>query len=112
MRKITLKSKLIIGGVVAAILPLIVVGLFSINKSSSALLHLAEGQAKLTAQNFATMVNLYIEQEIEKARTIASEPLIQKLINKAGAEDLENSLSELSAVDAYLSDVYQNSKKL
>ena len=111
MRKITLKSKLIIGGVVAAILPLIVVGLFSINKSSSALLHLAEGQAKLTAQNFATMVNLYIEQEIEKAGTIASEPLIQKLINKAGAEDLENSLSELSAVDAYLSAVYQKIQK-
>ncbi len=111
MRKMTLKSKLIIGGMVAAILPLIVVGLFSINKSSSALINIAQGQAKLTAQNLATMTNLYMEQEIEKARTIASEPLIQKMLNKVGAEDFENSFFEVSAVEAYLSDIYQKFKK-
>ena len=111
MRKITLKSKLIIGGVVAAILPLVVVGLFSINKSSSALLTIAEGQAKLTAQNLATMTNLYMEQEIEKAQTIASEPLIQKMLNKSGVKDFENSFFEASDVDAYLSAVYQKAQK-
>ena len=49
MKTMTLKSKLIIGGVAAAILPLIVVGLFAINKSSSALVSVCQGQAKLTA---------------------------------------------------------------
>ncbi|WP_020587144.1 methyl-accepting chemotaxis protein [Desulfobacter curvatus] len=111
MGKLTLRSKLIIGGVVAAILPLVVVGLFSINKSSSALVDIAQGQATLTAQNLATMANLYMEQEIEKARTMASEPLIQKMLDKAGTKNFENSFSEISAVKAYLSDVYQKIKK-
>lgn len=111
MKKLTLKSKLIIGGVAAALLPLIVVGFFSINKSSSALVSLAEGQTKLTAQNLATMVNLYMEQEIEKARIMASDPLIHKMLDKAGAEDFEDSFSEVSAVGAYLSDVYQKTQE-
>ncbi len=42
MKKITLRTKLILGGVVAAILPLVVVGLFAINKSSSALVSIAQ----------------------------------------------------------------------
>jgi len=111
MRKLTLKSKLIIGGVVAAIFPLIVVGLFSINKSSSALVNIAQGQAKLTAQTLATMVNRYMEQEIEKARIMASEPLIQRMINRAGDKDFENSFTERPAVDAYLSDIYQKTQE-
>jgi len=107
MRKLTLRSKLIIGGVAAAIIPLAVVGLFSMNESSSALINIAQGQAKLTAQNLATMVNLYMEQEIEKARTMASEPLIQEMINKTGAKDFEHSAPEVSAVKSYLSVIYQ-----
>jgi methyl-accepting chemotaxis protein len=111
MRKLTLRSKLIIGGVVAAILPLVVVGLFSINKSSSALLTISEGQAQLTAQNLATMANLYMEEEIGKARTIASTPLIKKMLNETGAKDFENNTSEISAVEAYLSAVHQKAQK-
>ncbi|MCG8551420.1 MAG: methyl-accepting chemotaxis protein [Desulfobacterales bacterium] len=111
MRKLTLRSKLIIGGVVAAILPLVVVGLFSINKSSSALVDIAQGRAKLAAQNLATMLSLFMEEETEKARTMASAPQVQKMINNAGAKDSENSFSEVPAVAAYLSEIYQKSKK-
>lgn len=111
MRKLTLKSKLIIGGVMAALLPLIVVGFFSINKSSSALVNIAQGQAKLTAQTLAAMVNRYMEQEIEKARIMASEPLIQRLANRAGDKDFENSFSEILAVESYLSDIYQKTQE-
>src|SRR6056297_557211 len=111
MKKLTLRSKLIIGGVVAAILPLIVVGLFSINKSASALVTISKGQAKLTAQNLATMTNLYMEQEIERTQTIASEPSIQRMFNNAGVKDFENSFSEASDVDTYLSTVYQKAPK-
>ena len=68
----TLKTKLIVGGVVAAILPLVVVGVFSITKSSTALVSIAEGQAKLTAQNLATMVDLSMKQEVGKAEAMAS----------------------------------------
>lgn len=107
MKTMTLKSKLIIGGVVAAILPLIVVGLFAISKSSSALVSVSQGQAKLAAQNLATMVNHSMEQEIEKAQTMASEPLIQKMIQKITSESIENASLEISALDSYFLDIYE-----
>ncbi|NWH06236.1 methyl-accepting chemotaxis protein [Desulfobacter latus] len=111
MKKLTLRSKLIIGGVAAAMLPLIVVGLFSINQSSSALVKLAEGQAKLTAQNLAAMTNLYMEQEIEKARRMTSEAVIRKMFDNAGAAGSDISFSEVSAAEAYLLTLYQKTQK-
>ena len=111
MKKMTLKSKLVIGGVVAAILPLIVVGLFSINKSSSALVQIAQGQAKLTAKNLAAMVNHSMKQEIEKAQAIASAPAIQQMIQKDGTEDAGDTYSRALAAESYLSDVFQKIKK-
>ena len=49
MKNRSLKFKLIVGGLLAAILPLTIVGLFSINKSSTALLSLAKAQAEMAA---------------------------------------------------------------
>ncbi|WP_321418664.1 methyl-accepting chemotaxis protein [uncultured Desulfobacter sp.] len=101
MRKLTLKTKLIIGGVVAAILPLIVVGIFAIFESSTALVSLAEGQAELTAKNLATMVNLSMEQEVEKAQAMASESFIQEIAKKPGNNET------LASVEKYLAAVYE-----
>ena len=107
MRKLTLKSKLIIGGVAAAILPLIVVGFFSINKSSSALVSIAQGQVKLTAQNLATMVDLSMKQEVGKAETMASDLSIREIAKKSGNKGLQGAAPELAAVEAYLAAVYK-----
>ena len=111
MKNVTLKSKLIAGGVLAAILPLVVVGLFTINKSSSALVAIAQGQAELAAQSLTTMVNLSMEQEIERAQTMASDSLIQALINKTHAGGGQDTSSEVSAAEAYLSDVFKKMDK-
>ena len=111
MRKMTLKTKLIVGGVVAAILPLVVVGLFSISKSSSSLVSLAQGQAKLTAQNLATMVDLVMKLEIEKAEAMASESFIQELAKKSGNKDILRTGPELAAAEAYLAEVYKKTGK-
>jgi methyl-accepting chemotaxis protein len=101
MRKLTLKTKLIVGGVVAAILPLTVVGLFSMIESSNALVSIANGQATLTAKNLATMVDLSLKQEVGKAEAMASESFIQKIAKGSGNED------ELTAAEAYLAAVYK-----
>ena len=107
MKNMTLKTKLIIGGVVAAILPLVVVGLFSVNKSSTALVGLAEGQARLTAQNLATMVDLVMKLEVQKAETIASESFIRDIARKSARDGLGDTAPELAAAEAYLAKVYE-----
>lgn len=101
MRKMKLKAKLIIGGVAAAILPLVVVGIFSIVESSSALVRIAQGQAALTAQNLATMVDISMKQEIETAEAMASESFIRDIANGSGKENA------LAAAEAYLGAVYK-----
>ncbi len=108
MKKLTLRTKLIAGGVVAAILPLVVVGLFAINKSSSALVSIAQGQAKLTARNIATMVDLSMRQEVEKAQAMASESFIQKMVKKVQSGGILEAAGELAAAEEYLAEVYKN----
>ncbi|WP_020589135.1 methyl-accepting chemotaxis protein [Desulfobacter curvatus] len=101
MRKMTLKTKLIVGGVVAAILPLVVVGLFSITKSSSALVSIAQGQAELTAKNLATMVDLSLKQELGQAETMASNSFIREIAGRSGNKDA------LAGAEEYLAAVYK-----
>ena len=101
MRKLTLKTKLIAGGVVAAILPLAVVGLFSIIESSGALVGIAKGQAKLTAENLANMVDLSMRQEVEKTEAMASESYIQEIAKGSDDESVMN------AAETYLASVYK-----
>nr|WP_319490599.1 methyl-accepting chemotaxis protein [uncultured Desulfobacter sp.] len=101
MRKLTLKAKLIAGGVVAAILPLAVVGLFSIIEASGALVSIAKGQAKLTAENLASMVDLSMKQEIGKAEAMASEFYIQEIAKGSKNDNV------LAAAETYLGTVYE-----
>ena len=107
MRNMTLKTKLIVGGVVAAILPLVVVGLFSITKSSTALVGIAQGQAELTAQNLAGMVDLVMKMEVRKAETMASESFIRAIAKRSARDGVLETAPELAAAEAYLADVYK-----
>ncbi|WP_321495986.1 methyl-accepting chemotaxis protein [uncultured Desulfobacter sp.] len=108
MKKMTLKAKLIVGGVAAAILPLVVVGLFSITKSSTALVGIARGQAALTAKNLATMVDLAMRLEVEKAETMAAETSIEDLAkNWVKKEDSQNTGSDVAAAETYLAEAYE-----
>ncbi len=107
MKKASLKVKLLVGGILAALIPLTVVGLFSITKSSSALLSIAEGQAALAAQNIATMADVFIEQEIKLAEGIAVDPLVKGASAAVADAGIDSSSSELSALDDLLSSIFK-----
>ena len=107
MKKLTLKTKLIMGGVLAAIIPLTVVGMFAINKASTSLLTISKGQAKMTANTLATMTNIFMEQEMKKARMIAGDPLVVKAGEKVMAGGIENAGDEIAQLESYLSDLFK-----
>ncbi len=71
MRKRSLGFKLATGGIALVLMPLLVVGLFSVGRSTEALTALSQGQAELTARNLATMVDLVLSEEIKLAREMA-----------------------------------------
>ncbi|MBU1196678.1 MAG: methyl-accepting chemotaxis protein [Proteobacteria bacterium] len=106
MKKRSFKFKLIVGGILAAIIPLSVVGLFSIQKASNALESLAKNQAQLAAQNLAAMVDLSMEQEVILARGIAAAPLVVTAVNKVAADGMDTAIEEIAALDAYFSDMH------
>ncbi len=107
MKKRSLKFKLIVGGILAAIIPLMVVGLFSINKSSTALLSLAKGQAQMAAQNLAAMADLSMEHEIKLAREIAVEPFVVAAAGKVLEGGIDTAADEVRAVDNYFVKAYE-----
>ncbi|ACN13899.1 McpA1 [Desulforapulum autotrophicum HRM2] len=107
MKNRSLKFKLIVGGIVAAIVPLTVVGLFSISKSSSALLSIASGQAEMIAGNLSTMANLSMEQEVKLAQSMAVEPLVVAASSTVLEIGIDNAGDELTALDNYFANVHK-----
>jgi len=71
MRKRSLGFKLVAGGIALVLMPLLVVGLFSVGRSTEALTALSQGQAELTARNLATMVDLVLSEEIKLTRGLS-----------------------------------------
>ncbi len=102
MKKQSLKFKLIVGGILAVIVPLSVVGLFAISKSSSALVTAARGQAVQVADDLATMMDLAVQQEVKLARGMALEPLIVNASRKVMADGLDNHMAEIEELDTFL----------
>ncbi len=106
MKKLTLRSKLIIGGVLAVLIPLTVVGLFAINKSSSALLVLAKGQSELLAQTLAITADMFVDQEIILAEAIAADPMVKRAADAVYSSGVSGSTTELAALDDLLGRIY------
>jgi len=72
MRKRSLKFKLIFGGVGIVVVPLLVMGLYSVTKSSAALSDLAGGQARLVSTTLAKFTQTVLQDQIKAAQSIAS----------------------------------------
>jgi methyl-accepting chemotaxis protein len=105
MKKTSLKFKLVVGGILAAIIPLAVVGLFSITKSSNALVSLSKGQAEIIAQNLATMTDMAMKQEVKFARGLALDPLVKNAVTKVAEIGMDNSIIELKILDSFLTNI-------
>lgn len=106
MKKRSLKFKLIIGGILAVIVPLTVVGLFAINKSSTTLVATAKGQASQIAANLAAMADVTVEQEIKLAKQLAIEPLVVDAARKVVAAGVANARTEVETLDGFLGKVF------
>jgi len=71
MNRISLRMKLIIGGVLASILPLIIVGYLSLYKASGALISSAQSQCMQVATDLAMLTESIMQKNETFARTTA-----------------------------------------
>ena len=72
----TISSKLVLGGVTAVLVPLVIVGYLSFSKAKTALMDLSKDQARGIASDLARTTHMILEDEIDKASSMASQKSI------------------------------------
>ena len=72
MKTMKLGSKLMLGGVLCVLIPLLVVGIFAAYKSSQALGDAAREQSTLVAKSLAGMVQVDMTEQLNIAKTLAT----------------------------------------
>ncbi|MCK5099545.1 MAG: Cache 3/Cache 2 fusion domain-containing protein [Desulfobacteraceae bacterium] len=107
MKKRSLKFKLILGGILAVIIPLTVVGIISINKSSTALVTVSQGQASQIAEDLAAMTDVAMEHKVQLAKEMAIGPLVVDAATRVLEDGVEDSMLELETLDNFFVKVFK-----
>lgn len=104
--KLTFKSKLIIGGILASMLPLIISGYFSVIKSSNALTEIHKSQSIQVAKDLAGLSEEFINQEKCFALSMAQTPVVMQGALKVFDSGTDDAEQELNALENFLAAVY------
>ena len=110
--KLSLKSKLILGGVVAAMLPLAIVGYFAVNQSTTALVANAEFQSSQIAKDLAMLAEEIVSQEMIYAESMAQAPVITQAVSKVYDSDIVSADLQIQALQKFIVQVYNKSRAI
>ncbi len=72
MSKMKLSTKLLFGGIMVVLIPLLVVGVFAALKSAQALGEAAKEQSTLVARSLANMVQADMTEQLNISKTLAA----------------------------------------
>lgn len=87
MKITSIRFRLVAGGIILVLLPLIVIGIFSITQSSSALSDLSKTQAESIALDLAELADQLLKEEIKIAEVFAADEKVidvVAIVNKSG----------------------------
>jgi methyl-accepting chemotaxis protein len=106
MKKRSLSFKLMVGGALAVLIPLLVVGVFAILKSGSSLEQQAMMQSVEVAKGLANMADLAVREEMKIASQLA---LRDTVIDAAGKHAKGNGAAEIEKATAEFSELVKAS---
>jgi len=109
MKKRSLGFKLIFGGIVIVLVPVLVVGLYSLSKSSNALTKLSKGQAMLIAHNLADMVDLVLSEEANITKSLGSRVTVKAAVRKVKSSGVDGAQTEIAALNQSLASAMKES---
>jgi len=101
IRDIKLSVKLIAGGLMAVFIPMIVVGLISVDTASKALVAAGLQTVSRASQDLAMTAELFLEEEMKFAREMALTPVMDRAVNQVAENGIENALDAAGALDAF-----------
>ncbi|RLB19520.1 MAG: methyl-accepting chemotaxis protein [Deltaproteobacteria bacterium] len=106
MKRKSLRFTLLVGGISAVALPLLVVGIFSVVRSSKALETLSEDRALHIAKNVAAMTELALQEERKLAESLAVNGITinaAEAVLKNGAQAAKKAIERLNSQLAEIS---------
>ena len=103
MKKRSLGFKLVTGGIIAVLLPLIVVGIFSIMKSSDSLQAAAGEQMVNISKDTANMVQLVLKEELKLVSELSINNDLIQAATKVSASGMTSASGECATAGAVLS---------
>ena len=103
--------KLVLSGVVMALVPLIIVGYLAYSKSNKALNDISKAQVHEVAKDLAGFTKYLLELEIHQARTFASQKKIAEMAQKVNLDGIEGSNDLVTAVFEDLKGQFANLDK-
>ncbi len=108
MKKKTLGFKLVAGGIMAVLIPLVVVGVFSVIKASTALEHVAKEQVEHIATELAGMTEILLDGELKVAMSLAATNDARQTLEKSRNNGVSETESEIAQLGSVLKTFKQN----
>ncbi len=102
----TFKSKLLIGSILSSMLPLVISGYFSINKSSNAITEIFKSHSIQVAKDLAGLSEEVINQEKCFALSMAKTPVVMQAASKVFDSGADAAETELNSLENFLAAVY------
>ena len=102
MKKRTLGFKLILGGILAVLIPLTVVGLFSVNKASHALVQGARQQNSAIARDLASLTQMAMANEVKFVGELAGLAVSREALARLAEAGASGADAEMAALTAQL----------
>jgi len=102
MKKRALEFKLVAGGVLMVLIPLLLTGIFTTLKSSNALEMTAMGQSEQLAKSVSNMVQLVLHEEIKVVSHLASDRKVIEAAASLARNGADGAAGEISQANATL----------
>ncbi len=105
MKKLTLGSRLTLGGVMIVAVPLLIIGFLTVQKASDALSDLSKEQTVNLAFKLADVVQVSLSEELKLTKGLALDKAITETAAKVAKSKPEDCAADIDKLSRHLSDV-------
>ena len=105
MRKLTLSSRLTVGGIIIVVVPLMIIGLFSVMKASDALTELSGEQSAHIAKKLADMTQVALSEELKVIKELSMEKITTETAAQVAKGKAEDSTTNIDRLNRHLSKI-------
>ncbi|MBU4132489.1 MAG: Cache 3/Cache 2 fusion domain-containing protein [Proteobacteria bacterium] len=106
LKDLKLSVKLIGGGLMAVVIPMVIVGIISIKTASKALVEAGKGEVTQVAADLAGTAELFLEEELKFANQMALSPLIEEAVNQMAENGMDAAMPAIEKLDQYFGKVH------